>query len=308
VIPGTLVEASYVGSQTKQIQVSKGLNFLTVDQLALGSPYLSTSVTNPFFGVLPANTSLGAQPNTQRRNLLVQYPQFSGLTANNMSRGNSWYNSVQIKLQQRFKHGLNLLVSYTNSKTMEAVAYLNPQDRAPARELVAFDVPQRLVISGLYEFPIGPRKRWVSHGIASHIIGGWQFDWTLLAQSGTPISYPDYYIYGNPKLTSGQTLDRWFDTSRQIWVQRPPDTLRVTPLRSPNIRIHSAPQLDVNLIRDFRIWENHKLQFKVSSYNVTNTPLFGAPNTSPTSPLFGVVPISQVNLPRVVELGFRYSF
>jgi Carboxypeptidase regulatory-like domain len=305
---GTLVEASYSGSQTKQIQVARSLNFLTREQLALGSPFLSESVPNPFFGVLPASTSLGAQRNVQRRSLLTQYPHFSGLSQNNVSVGSSWYNAFQFKLVQRFTQGLDLLVSYTNSKTMEAATYLNPQDTALARELVSFDVPQRFVVSGLFEFPVGPGKRWASQGVASRIIGGWQFNWTLLVQSGTPMSYPDYYVYGDPKLSTGQTLNRWFDTSEQIWVQRPPDTLRVTPLRSPNIRIHSAPQLDIDLIRDFQIREDHKLQFKLSSYNFTNTPIFGAPNTSPTSPLFGVVPISQVNLPRVIELGLRYSF
>jgi hypothetical protein len=46
----------------------------------------------------------------------------------------------------------------------------------------------------------------------------------------------------------------------------------------------------------------------VSAFNVTNTPIFGAPNTTPSSTLFGVVPVTQINLPRDVELGFRYSF
>ncbi|MEK7405425.1 MAG: hypothetical protein AAB225_09975 [Acidobacteriota bacterium] len=122
------------------------------------------------------------------------------------------------------------------------------------------------------------------------------------------MSYPDYYIHGNPKLTSGQTLDRWFDTSPSIWVQRPPETWRVTPLRSPNIRRHSAPQFDASLIREFLVREGHKFQVKVSSFNVTNTPVFGFPTTSPTSQLFGVVSIRQINLPRSVELGFRYVF
>ena len=36
--------------------------------------------------------------------------------------------------------------------------------------------------------------------------------------------------------------------------------------------------------------------------------LLGAPVTDPASPLFGVVRITQINLPRSVELGFRYSF
>ena len=31
--------------------------------------------------------------------------------------------------------------------------------------------------------------------------------WTSVIQSGPPMSYPDYYIYGNPKLSSGQTLN-----------------------------------------------------------------------------------------------------
>ena len=50
------------------------------------------------------------------------------------------------------------------------------------------------------------------------------------------------------------------------------------------------------------------MQFKVSAFNATNTPIFGAPNNSPSSSLFGVVPVTQINLPRDVELGFRYRF
>ena len=94
----------------------------------------------------------------------------------------------------------------------------------------------------------------------------------------------------------------------QIWAVRPPDTLRTSKLLSSTIRTHSAPQLDLTLIRAFQIREGHRLQFKVSAFNVSNTPIFGAPNTSPSSNLFGVVPITQRNLPRSVELAFRYAF
>ena len=55
--------------------MSTSLSYLTVDQLALGTPYLSTVVANPFYGLLPAATSRGAQATTQRRNLILQYPQ-----------------------------------------------------------------------------------------------------------------------------------------------------------------------------------------------------------------------------------------
>jgi hypothetical protein len=79
-------------------------------------------------------------------------------------------------------------------------------------------------------------------------------------------------------------------------------------LRSPNIRRHTAPNIDLALNRNFRIREGHTFQLKVSAFNSTNTPVFNFPNTDPNSPLFGVVPITQINSPRSVELGFRYVF
>ena len=133
--------------------------------------------------------------------------------------------------------------------------------------------------------------------------------WSGTSQEGTPISLPDYYIYGNPQLPSSeQTLNHWFNTSPSIWVQRPTDTLRNAKLYSPNIRTRSAPQINTTLTRTLRIREKQKLQVRVTAFNLTNTPIFGAPNTNPASPLFGVVPITQVNLARAMELGFRYAF
>jgi hypothetical protein len=305
---GIMVEASYAGSQTRRIQTSRDLNALTLQQLALGTAYLSANVANPFYGVLPAASTVGATQTVSRRKLLVPYPQFASVVENNISNGQSWYNSLQAKLQQRFKFGLSYLFSYTWSKTMEATTLLNPQDTQFSRELASFDTPHRLVASGTYRFPFGPGRSYLSHGIVSHLVGGWDFNWVATFQSGTPIALPDYYIYGDPRLTSGQTLNRWFDTSSSIWVARPPDTLRTAKLNSPNIRRHTAPQLDVKLVRNFRITERQTLQFRASAFNATNTPLFDVPNTSPTSTLFGVVPITQRNLPRSIELGVRYSF
>jgi hypothetical protein len=212
-----------------------------------------------------------------------------------------------LKLEQRFKRGLSYLVTYTNSKNMEAYQFRNAQDTRASRELVSSDVPQRLVVSGVWQMPIGPRKKWLTRGLISQAVGNWQLSWSGVTQSGTPIAYPDYYMYGNPALEH-PTLEKWFNTSKNIWVQRPPDTLRVEPFRSPNIRRNTAPQFNANVMRNFRIGERQRFQLRVSAFNVTNTPIFGAPVTDPASPLFGVVRITQINLPRSVELGFRYSF
>ncbi|MEN6536432.1 MAG: TonB-dependent receptor [Bryobacteraceae bacterium] len=307
--PGMLVEASYVGSQTRERQVSQSMSYLTTEQLALGTSYLNQKVSNPFYGVLPVGTSRGAQSTIQRRSLLTQYPHFTGVTMSNVSLGTSWYNSLQFKFERRFKQGLTFLVSYTASKTMETASYLNAQDENLSRELTSFDVPQRLVASGIYEFPVGPRKRFFNSGALAHVIGGWQFNWSMVFQSGTPMAYPSgYYLRGNPKLESGQSLRKWFDTSSSLWVQQPADTLRTIPIRSPNIRRHTAPQLDLSLYREFAIKEAHRLQFRAMAFNASNTPVFNFPTTSPSSPLFGVVSDTAINRPRSVELGFRYVF
>jgi hypothetical protein len=308
-IRGILVDATYSGSQTRSLPVSKNINALTVEQLALGTQYLNAGFPNPFYGVLPASTPRGTSTSVQRRVLLLPYPQFGTITESDISYGSQWYNSVQLKLEKRFKHGVSALITYVNSKNMTEIAYLNPEDRYLSRELAAYDIPQRLVFSGIMEAPFGRNKRWLNHGLAGKVAGGWQMTWSGTAQSGPPIALPDYYIYGNPQLPSDQqTFNQWFNTSPQIWVQRPSDTLRTAKLYSPNIRRNTAPQVSATVLRNFRIRERQTFQFRVSAFNLTNTPIFGPPNTTPSSPLFGVVPITQINLPRALELGFRYSF
>ena len=157
---GVLIEANYSGSQTRWLPVSRNINALSVSQLALGTAYLNTGVPNPFYGVLPPSTPRGTSSSMQRRVLLLPYPQFGTITENDISIGSQWYNSAQLKLQKRFQHGFSLLVTYVNSKNMTAIAFLNPEDTKLSRELAAYDIPQRLVFSGLLEPLSAATRSW----------------------------------------------------------------------------------------------------------------------------------------------------
>ena len=54
-LPGRMVvEASYVGSRTRKLVVSKGINEITAEQLAQGNVMLEP-VPNPFQGLLPGH-------------------------------------------------------------------------------------------------------------------------------------------------------------------------------------------------------------------------------------------------------------
>jgi hypothetical protein len=48
------------------------------------------------------------------------------------------------------------------------------------------DTPHILVLSYLYQLPVGPGKKYMSHGVASKVLGGWQVGGVQRYQSGTP--------------------------------------------------------------------------------------------------------------------------
>ena len=50
------------------------------------------------------------------------------------------------------------------------------------------------------------------------------------------------------------------------------------------------------------------VELRAQAFNLTNTPIFGNPDTSITSGRFGRVTLTQINLPRNLELGLRVSF
>ena len=90
-------------------------------------------------------------------------------------RNRSTYHSGQLKVTQRFRDGLQLLGSYTYSKSLDyggsaasgAGAVGNPQtvtNLAAGKGPSGFDVRHRAVISWVYELPWGQGRRWLDSG------------------------------------------------------------------------------------------------------------------------------------------------
>jgi hypothetical protein len=140
--------------------------------------------------------------------LLRPYPQYLdvGGSNNNMcscleNLGISTYNALQAKLERRFRNGLNLLASYTFSKTLtnadsaipvfsgfssNQFAAQDPFNPKSQKALSYQDTPHTFVLSYIYELPAGPGKKYLNHGAASKILGGWQVGGVQRYQSGTP--------------------------------------------------------------------------------------------------------------------------
>lgn len=320
-LPGRiLVDASYVGSRTRSLQTSKPINAVPAEKLALRDALL-TRVPNPFAGLLPGTAFNG--PTVPQQQLLRPFPQYDGITEDRRTIGESWYDSFQLRVEKRLTHGLHLLFSYTISKTLEAVGYLNGQDPfgALAKVLTTFDTPHRATLSGGYELPFAKN----SSGFAKQAFGGWQLNWIATFQTGLPVAMPNGAVSSgvDPKIKN-PTSARWFNTctltlagARQscasadepvAWLVQDPFELRTLSFRFPNVRTVRAPLVDFSVFKMFSITERVKMQFRAESFNLTNTPWFPAPNTTLGSANFGVVSPSQANDPRNVQLALRLMF
>jgi hypothetical protein len=221
-LPGKMtLDASYAGSRASQIPV-QGLNIdaLSSANLALGNTALGGTATNltkqvanPFQGQLPS-TSLNSATISAQQSLLP-FPQFTSVTENDVPVGHYWYNSLQVNLQQRTWHNLDSTISYTFSKDIEAITYLNPQDAfvneassmtgpptasqyadsalaSPTHSVTPYDRTQRLDIAPVYELPLGRGKAFFSNSnrVVNLLISGWQGAGHIIWQTGAPMTAP----------------------------------------------------------------------------------------------------------------------
>src|SRR5207253_5566485 len=102
-----------------------------------------------------------------------------------------------------------LLVSYTHSKAIGDVCgasasgettncgYQDLRNLRPERGIDNTDIPNRFVLSGVYELPFGRGRHWGSNipGFANIIFGGWAIGSIVTRANGFPYSI---VVAGNP--------------------------------------------------------------------------------------------------------------
>jgi hypothetical protein len=128
----------------------------------------------------------------------------------NTGSGLSDSHEFQLTVDKRFSRHFALRAAYTLSKTIDLTSgfrarsfqYTDPLDPRLDRAVADFDVPQRLVISGIWELPLDYGIH--SDGILKKIAEGWQLSSIVTFQKGQPFTL---FSNGN---ASGQNsfLDR----------------------------------------------------------------------------------------------------
>ncbi|MCX6620297.1 MAG: hypothetical protein NTY38_04330, partial [Acidobacteria bacterium] len=239
-----------------------------------------------------------------RQQLLYAYPQYNGASVTDVPIGRQRYDGLQLKLTRRFSHGLTTTISYTASKTIEAVAPLNAQDvnlsnllsSGLEKRITQYDVPQQLSVIGTYDLPFGKGRPFLSgmNKYANAVIGGWTFSGVFMSHSGFVLNFPNAAptVARSAKLNDSQrdalaqkkgrtqydpSYDIWFDTSIFPTVSGPaPFTLRNFPTRFPDVRTKPLNVADISLYKEFNVRERLKWQLRADAHNAGNFPWFGA--------------------------------
>ncbi len=151
--------------------------------------------------------------------------------------------------------------------------------------------------------------------MVNNILGGWEVNAIASATSGQPFSvtvagdianvgntFVMPNLVGNPNLTQ-RTTSKWFNTSA---FQVPPagtfGNLGRDTLRSDWFR-----DLDLSIYKVFPLTEKTNLEIRAEAFNLTNTPVFGVPDSGFTDRAFGTV-TSLANGPRQIQFAAKVHF
>lgn len=327
----TLLEVEYMGNHSVHLPIAatelngiprQFLSTLPVrDQATINA--LTATTTNPLAGLEPG-TSLNTAT-TSVEQLLARYPEFpvgegsvsSGVVEQNLSDGNSDFESVSVRVEKRLTYGLSLIGDYMYSKLIEQDTWLNDTDPLPERRISPFDHPNHFVLGATYALPVGKNRALdLKRGWANAVLGGWTVNGIYTYQTGAPLVWTngsttnigDYVYFGgplnlNPSQVNGAAFNTAdFDTKSADQFQFHVRTFSTT---FPNLRQAGIDNLDASLLKQFPIREQMYFQLRLEAFNAVNHPVFGAPSTTVSTSTFGEI-TSQANLPRQLQLGARF--
>jgi len=343
---GVAVEAAYAGGRGVHLPRSGWqANALPTQYLSMGQTALTQQVPNPFFGLVTVGSL--SLPTVQRQQLLLPYPEYTGVSENVAYLGNASYHSLQMKVEKRFSEGGTVLAAYTFSKMITDVETLtswldtgfgsngslqDPNNLRNEKALTSYDSRQRLTASYTVDLPVGKGKRYLNGGnaFATKTISGWSVSGTTTIQEGFPLalgasgitnaiglSARPNVVAGCDPVLSGPIQKRlggiyssgtYFNTS--CYSVPASFTLGSEARTDPVLRGPGVANYNFSLFKKTEITERFKLEFRAEVFNLFNRVQFAQPNTTITTsanPTTGFI-TNQVNTPRLIQLALRLVY
>jgi hypothetical protein len=265
------------------------------------------------------------------------------------------FNALEASLVKRMRHGFQLQASYTWSKNLDEVngeggldtfelqlptnnqLTLRQSSYGPAND----DRDQRFVLN----FVWSPPKIATASRVVRSTLSGWQFSGVALIQSGAALSVFDgnagsvYGLLGGEaraevapgvqRMTTGSLFSRVVSgpyLNANAFMRAPEvangGTIADEDFGNSGVGIIRGPgqhSLDLAVERQLHLFANMNFVLRAESFNLTNTPQFGNPNTSlgygnplmpaVASPGFGLITGEQDGPhPRIVQLAAKFLF
>lgn len=314
---GTVVDVSYVGSQSRHLQQQRNIN-----QVPYGARFLAAN----------QNPTVAGSPLPD--DFLRPFPGHGNITYYE-NAGLSNYNALQVAANRRFTRGLQFGVAYTWSKTMnyadgdrDAIATYRPA-RIWNYGKAGFDQTHVLVINYTWDLPRASQL-W-DNIVVKSIFDNWQVSGITAFASGTPsgISFTTVdnaditgggdgarvVVVGNPILARGERgFDRWFDTT----VFRRPARGDFGNAPKDVFRLPGTNNWDISLFKKIPLrGERMFLQLRWELYNAFNHTQFSGVDTAARfdteangfrqiSTSFGRVTAARD--PRLMQMSVRLTF
>ena len=333
---GTVVDAAYVGSQSRHLLQTRNLNIVPY-----GAHFLAANQDPTRAGVALAD------------NFYRPVPGYANVWFFENS-GKADYNALQLQVNRRFTKGLQFGLAYTLSRSrdytsnnetgtganMQIATYQNPD--VWNYGLSSYDQTHVAVINYVWDLPRAS-ARW-NNAVVRGVLDNWQLSGLTTVASGTPV-YVTYTtvdgaditgggdtsrfnggpgaanptagslvpnLIGNPTLPSSQrSLTQWFNTGA---FARP---ARGDAGNSPKdvVRGPGVTNSDVTLFKNIPLGASaRKLQLRWEIYNVFNQVQFATVDSTARFDAAG----NQVNArfgqvistrpPRIMQIALRFVF
>jgi hypothetical protein len=314
IIRNLTVETAYVGNRgiwwpaasavnynanTPQALLADGLDITTAAARAILASPIGSATAGPFMNKLPY---AGFPLTTTVAQSLRPFPQFTNApTALWAPLGDSWYNSLQVRVIKRFSHGLDFNYNFTWSKSLTNSIegqQNDPFNRGLNKFLSVYDRPLVSNIVVTYTVPEAP---WVGNRLLKYVLSGWTVGALATYASGTPTLVPaattllNTYTFETASFLNrvpGQPLFlqdlncHCFDPTKTLvlnaaaWTNPAPGTWGASPAYYSDYRNQRHPVENFNFGRTFKIRESMSLSIRAEFVNIFNRTVFPAPSAS----------------------------
>jgi len=335
-----MVEASYWGQWSDRILLTQREDPLPESFWATGNVRnnaianeMNRQVPNPFllsnFAALQTSnpvlyqnlSTLGrfTSPTIAKNALLRPNAHMNGLNNNSSPTGQARTHAFEFNFQRRMSKGFNLNASYTRMLQDNKTIIENEFNTSPSTWWTSDSArPHRITATAIYEFPFGKGRSYFQSGFLNHVLGGWQTAATYEFQPGPLLGWGNLIYNGDVSKfeqdasLDDKTLNQWFNTS--VPFERNANNfptgphVRIFPRFFNGLRADGLNNWNGNLLREFKVVERLRMQFRADVINLQNRSQMSPPDLSPNSTNFGRITSQTSSLNRFYQAQLRLQF